>query len=173
MLAGCRDVCRLAFANPNEGVALGRNVSLCKTRPTTPDWNCPVPSPIRASVWKQVTSYTTCALFVITMVSQWNVILPSLVARRYATYGLHRFLFFFLPFFLSLYMLMSVFIFSCCSDFPLTLYLFVPWFLFVVYCNDLHNCVFRQILGRSKEDEMSRTCSSHGREGKPTFSRKR
>jgi hypothetical protein len=55
VLVGFRDVCRLAFANPNEGVALGRKVSLCKTRPTTPGWNYPVPSPIHASVWKQPT----------------------------------------------------------------------------------------------------------------------
>jgi hypothetical protein len=69
-------------------------------------------------------------------VSQWNVILPSLAARRYNTYGLHRFLFFFLSFSLSFHILMSVFIFPCFSDFTLTLYPFISiylWFISTIF----------------------------------------
>jgi hypothetical protein len=94
-------------------------------------------------------------VFVITTVSRWNVIFPSLVARRYSTYGLQRFLFFFLSFPLSFRMLISL-----CFHFPLVFFPILLWLftylslhfcLFRVYCNDLHKCFFRQILGRSNQ----------------------
>ena len=101
-----------------------------------------------------------------------NIIFPSLVARRYSTYGLHRFLLFFFSFSLS-YRTFMPHSFHCPLFFQMFLWLFTyfsfHFSIFMVYINDLNNCVFRQIL-LGEEDEMSRTCSRYGREGKQFFS---
>ena len=121
-------------------------------------------------------SCTTCTVFVITMVSLWNVIFPSLVARRYSTYGLHRFLLFFFSFSLSYRTFMPhsfhcpLFFFFRFSFDSLLICPFISVYLWFRSTTFIMYFVKYYWGNQTKEDEMSRTCSSHGMEGKPSFS---
>jgi hypothetical protein len=83
--------------------------------------------------------------------------------------GLHRFLFFFLSFSLSFLMLMSL-----CFHFPLYFpifrclftYLFISLYLWFSATIFIIVYLAKYWGDQTKEDEMSRTFSSHGREGK-------
>jgi len=135
-----------------------------------------VPLPIPASVWKQVATCTTCTVFVIKMVSLWNVIFYRLWHADAVHVDYTVSFSFFFSFSLSYRMFMSH-CFHCPLFFPISFWLLICpvisvylWFtsttFIIVYFAKYY------WVNQTKEVEMSSTCSSHGREGKPSLAGK-